>query len=508
MSSKENLSKARKRKNVFLGACLNDKGEHFWKLKDLRDNTYDPNFDAYQKYLSEQGLSLRSRKRYSEVVAMHIDYLIERAVYGNVIQTDITCEDINEVIKDYIHLVEKGSKIKNPELKRIAQELFITRTSASSYASIQSALNHFYTCSARRARGARQRMKRLMPDLPNQDDYEEVIIGINLIPHFREEEKKVLRETSMLGGVIRWHGEISRPRSLPTPKKGRTAKRLVYPLRLRDIKPLIAAATCYRDQLFWLGLIVGGPRPSEWIQCRVDDVNVMTKEIFVPTAEEVKVSVPLEDEEKVRFKARESKELWLLPEPFKSELFRIFRLYMLHEYIPNQGHDFIFQYSKDEKSSTNDCSYKRGDAYYNVSSKSLNDSFKGAIKRAGILPPDKKPNHDWTLYSCRHFYADYLLNEIKGDNGNPIFSVRDVQMCMSHGSIESTEIYAKEKEESMRMKFLAVDALIHNADITMDNVAEYHAKMLRKQADKIDPNVVGKKSENQALEHKDLLLND
>ena len=254
MSSINNLSKIRKRKNVFLEACLNDKGEHFFKLKDLRDNLYDPNFDAFQKYLSDQSLTLRSRKRYSEVVAMHIDYLIERGVYGNASQTDITCEDINEVIRDYISLVEKGDKISNPELKRIAKELFLTRTSAASYGSVQAALNHFYTCSARRAKAARQRIKRLMPDTPNQDDYEEVIIGISQIPQFSEREKKVLRETSMLGGVIRWHGDVTRPRSLPAPKKGRIGKRKVYPLRLRDIKPLIDAATCYRDKLLWMGL--------------------------------------------------------------------------------------------------------------------------------------------------------------------------------------------------------------------------------------------------------------
>jgi len=66
----------KKRKNVFLEPVENDKGEHDWKLTDLRDNSRDPNFDVFQKYLRDQGLKYNTRKRYSEVLSIHIDYLI------------------------------------------------------------------------------------------------------------------------------------------------------------------------------------------------------------------------------------------------------------------------------------------------------------------------------------------------------------------------------------------------------------------------------------------------
>lgn len=63
-------------------------------------------------------------------------------------------------------------------------------------------------------------IKRVMGELYGKDDYEEVIIGVNHQPNFSEQQKKVLCETTMLGGEIRWHGEITRIRSLPASKKG------------------------------------------------------------------------------------------------------------------------------------------------------------------------------------------------------------------------------------------------------------------------------------------------
>jgi len=484
----------KKRKNVFLEPVENDKGEHDWKLTDLRDNSRDPNFDVFQKYLRDQGLKYNTRKRYSEVLSIHIDYLIERGVYGDAVQDGVNLETINDVISDYIKLMAKGDKIDNPYLKQLAQELHITRHSANSYNSAQAALNHFYTLNQRRATAARNRLKRKGFNLPDVDDYEDMIIGVTESKLINESQKKSIRQTSMLGGVIRWHGEIKRPKSIPSISK-KKKKRAILPFPLKDISKLLQNANSYRDRLLWSILAFGGPRPSEALQIRRSDIDPINKTIDIPTEEEVQESVEFADEEKVSDKARNKPDLWILHEPFKSELWKNYRLYMREEYVPLQGHDFLFQYNKPEK---------RGQPYYTVDENSVLDNFRAAIKRAGIEPPPNKKNKnkEWDLYSLRHFYVDYLKNDFPNEDGTKGLSLEDTQYCVGHDSVESTKVYAREREENIKMRFLYADAILHQDEVTIDNIAGYVANEYRKMADKIDDGRAENK--NKKIEHKEV----
>ncbi|MEW8508981.1 MAG: hypothetical protein AB2598_20020, partial [Candidatus Thiodiazotropha sp.] len=244
----------RKRKNVRLIEEINELGEHIPRLIHLSDGRDDPSFRAFIHELRKKRVKLNTLMRYAYVLAMHIDYLIEIGVYGDDIGLDVTAAKVQSAIEEYIVILERADKLQSKRLNQIVQVLNITRQSPSSFNSVIAALNTFYRLSERIARTARQRAKRLWPELPDLVDFEALNIGLSDRPDFTEWEKKKLRQRSVLGGVIRWHGEIARPKSIPAPKK--LGKRSIYPFRLGGFtqilrthlkRPIMAEEVCHAE---------------------------------------------------------------------------------------------------------------------------------------------------------------------------------------------------------------------------------------------------------------------
>lgn len=230
-------------------------------------------------------------------------------------------------------------------------------------------------------------------------------------------------------------------------------------------------------------LIAGGPRPSECLQLRVSDIDHRNRTIYVPNDEEVKVHVSLTEEERVRFKGRNIRKLWLLPGAFTTTLFQYYKEYMLREYVPTKEHPFLFQYVTSKPVH----GIKRGDPYWNPSRSTTLEIFRGAIRRAGIQPPEEKPNNQWALYSLRHFYCDYLYNEFPDENGNREgLSLSGVQLCAGHEEMSSTQVYSRESEKKLKQRFLLADAAIHQIEGGIPGIAVYTARQLRDQASKLE----------------------
>jgi len=233
-------------------------------------------------------------------------------------------------------------------------------------------------------------------ELPEIDAYEEFLEVMDRNKEFSGREKKKLRESTMLGGVTRWHGEIKRPAGIKAPRKGINAPRKVYPFRITDLSPLINSAFNYRDKTLWLLLASGGLRPSEALSIERKCIDVVRRKVYIADPDELRQKASLSDEEKIRFKGRNISEVWILPE-LKDAFFSHLKMYILNEYLPNQGHDYLFQYIKNGKD------HKRGEAYWRVTEGTLLESFRTAIKKANILPHELKPDDEWDLYSLRHF---------------------------------------------------------------------------------------------------------
>jgi hypothetical protein len=232
-------------------------GKESWILEDLEGQE----IFAYS-YFCKKTLDspLVTRKRYAEVVAHFIDYLIASQAFG----VFATRTHFNAVLDAYPHVLASGSAMKlqqisntgnpNPDdewLISVLQKLDIKPHAASSFSNILAPVNLFLEFSEALAEEAFE--KASLAGIKHGGDYRILIEAVNGSEIFTPTEIRNIRANSMLGSVIRFRSDgIKRTRGLRSPgaKLNKEMDLKDFPFDL--VFPLVNATSPYRDRAFWL----------------------------------------------------------------------------------------------------------------------------------------------------------------------------------------------------------------------------------------------------------------
>lgn len=427
-------------------------GKESWLLEDLEGRE----IFAYS-YFCKKTLDrpLTTRKRYAEVVAHFIDYLIASRAFG----VFATKTHINAVLDAYLHVLASGSAVKlqqilktgnpNPDdewLISALQKLDIKPHAASSFSNIIAPINLFLELSEALAEEAFE--KASLAGIKHGDDYRVLIEAVNGTEIFTPTEIRNIRTNSMLGSVIRFRSDgIKRNRGLRSPgtKSNKEMDLKDFPFDL--VFSLVNATSSYRDRAFWLLLAASGLRSSEVKSLKWSHIDMETREIFIMDPRGLRFGRDMTRADIIRFKGRATSFTYLIYQ-FKEAFFEALEQYVKNEYIPPRipGDDYIFQYVE---------LGRRGQPFIDVSDAALASSFRTLCIKANV--PLCRSGSLPTPHSLRYMYAVYMLNDFPLGNGQFGLSLVEVQMLMGHKSIETTRKYARKKKKQLQEKLEFAD---------------------------------------------------
>lgn len=403
-----------------------------------------------------------TQKRYAEVVAGFLDYLIEAKAFGA--SSAPTKRYLNDVITTYPLLLRDGSRKLwkiiseslelNPENKWIADlcSTFERKPlGQGSFSNTLAAINRFLSLSEMLAVEAYDRAQLL--GLEHSDTYSSLISALSGADMLSAVEKRNMRMNSVLGSVIRFRGErLKRPRRLTMPSTHAQDDLRSLDFPIDYVLSLASAATSWRDRALWLLLAASGIRVSEALNLQWSDIDFKNQTIYVLDPRGRRLGEDMTAEERLRFKGRVVSMTYLI-QPFRQAFFQALEKYVKHEYVPlrnkSEG-NYVFQYVEPEL---------RGKPYVGVSAGALNKSFKAACKRAGVPPPVVGEQKHWTVHTLRHLYGVYMLNDFPVDPKLNRFGLElaEVQVLMGHRNINSTKIYARKKRRSLERLLAQAD---------------------------------------------------
>lgn len=445
-------------KNVTREDCVKY-GKPTWLLRDA-----DGNPIAAYSHFCEKNLDYKfaTQKRYAEVVAHFVDYLIEAKAFG----VPVTKRHLNAVIDAYPILLRDGSSAlcerllkttsQHPEdlwLLQVAQSLHQKPLKTSSFSNTLAAINRFLRLSEALAIEAFE--KATLAGIRHNDNYTDLIDALSGSAALSSLEVRSMRENSVLGSVIRFKSEgLSRPRRL-TSKSASSIQEDLHHLDFpfNAVLELAKAASSKRDKALWLLLAASGIRVSEALNLRWSDIDIQKQEVYVYDPEGRRFGGDMLPEEKLRFKGRTVSMTYLI-QPFRQEFFKALAEYVKEEYVPPRQDvesNLVFQYVE---------STRRGQPLVGVSDASLNANFKSACARAGIAPPStQQDTSGWTIHSLRHMYGVYMVNDfpVNPAEGTYGLELSEVQMLMGHKRITSTKHYARKKRHALERKLARAD---------------------------------------------------
>jgi len=429
-------------------------GMDSWILTDLDGNEIVA-FSYYCKKMLD--FSLATRKRYAEVIANFLDYLIAAGAFG----VPATRRHINSVLDAYPHILASGGVVKleqiqsgrNPEdawLIPVLETLDIAPLAEGSFDNTLAAINMFLNLSEKLAAEAFHEASLLGID--HQDNHRILFEALERDVQISPREMRNMRQNSMLGSVIRFRSNgVSRPRGLHKKSK-RTQdydpEYKAFPFEL--VLALATGASTYRDRAFWLLLAASGLRTSEVKAMRWDHIAIATQEILVMDPHGLRSGRDIKRQDVLRFKGRATSFTFLIYK-FKVAFFEALELYVRHEYIPPRtaGPHYIFQYVE---------TVRRGDPFIDVSDAALLKNFRNACKRASI--PPRVDGTTWAPHSLRHMYAIYMHNDFPVGDGTRGLSLAEVQTLMGHKDVIATAIYARKKRDQIRRKLEISDRIM------------------------------------------------
>lgn len=448
---------------------VNEFGRQSWKL-------YDPSgvpISVFSEFCHKlKGLRYDTLRRYTTVVARFIDYLYEVKVLGG---APVSRAVLNDAIEYYLELLRSGDaislsvgkrereryndgdKAREAALREVARRLGIEPLASGSWDNTIAALNHFLRLCALLEREAKEMAilkggidRSIVNDA--EWDYKPLLEAVDGVAAFSPEEVQHLKQSTMLGGVIRFRsGELVRPKGLR--KSVRQQRQmdvdwLDFPLE--HFPALITAATSWRDRALWTLLLASGIRRSEALNLQWCDIDFANREVYVLDPEMLRYGREMpQTERELRFKGRSVSRTYLFL-PYRDWFFEYLSKYRKDEYrLPPDGNDFVFQYL---------IRPHHGRPLVEASDETLNSAFTSAVVRAQIPGPPVARNHVWTAHSLRHAYGVYLLNDypVPGQHVTGL-TLAEVQQLMGHKDINTTRKYAREKATRLQEKLRSHD---------------------------------------------------
>lgn len=444
-------------------------GKVTWNLIDC-DGDIIVAFDVFSRSIIDEKYA--TKKRYAEVASKFIDYLYEVGILGG---PGVSRKQINEAVDYYLILLRDGQNINfgytkkgvtgyqdddealELSLRLISKSLGITALKPNSWSNTIAALNRFLrVCTALEIEAREIALHRGEVDssLVNQSmfDYRPLLNAVNGSSRLTKGEVKHIRQSSMLGSLIRFRGgELARPSGLTISKIGKSQRDTqVFDFPMDKLPLLLNAAIYWRDRSLWLLTAASGIRRSEALNLEWSHIDIDQGMVYVLDPDYTRYGRDLaEDERTRRFKGRVTSWTYLRY-PYKDWFFEALLEYRKHEYVlPKDGNDYVFQYVIRQY---------RGKPLKEASDVAMNNSFTSAVRRAGIEGPPMNRLYTWTQHSFRHAYGVYMLNDFQvPGQPYPGLTEAEVQLLMGHKSILSTRQYARPKEANLKRKLALHD---------------------------------------------------
>lgn len=211
---------------------------------------------------------------------------------------------------------------------------------------------------------------------------------------------------------------------------------------LDKITDLITSASSYRNSCFYALIAATNARNSEADQILWCDIDFSSREVFLVNPNtrlkpgDAYRGLSEMERNKLEWKGRGTP-LTIMLEPYASLFFHYLELYVLHEYQPSCGHNFVF-HSKTGRPQFL-CDY---------STVTLNQ-FKKAANRA--LPDQPQIAKKLGLHSLRHSNIFFLKNYIEHSQGQGL-SDSELLLVTGHTDIRSLMKYATADREILLEK--------------------------------------------------------
>jgi integrase len=458
----------------FTKSPIHKQGMIVFRLIDTEGDPDTP-FDYYLDSLFDRGFAPTTIKRYLEVVANFLDYLVEANVYG----TPVSENDLNRAINQYVRIRTRADQIlasnnEQDEFVKRTQPLVknLGYTSVAPSPSMTSAINRFLKLSDLLERSERERAVHLGIPAFMGDNQEviQAIRGCTLLPPC---QKKALAKASMLVNVMRLNPEgIEKPRGLTAARNGKFADDEFLDFPILDLKKLLDAASSWRDKALWILLASSGIRMSEACNLLWEHIDITNRKVFVEDPHHLRFARSLPMEVQLRFKGRAISDTYLIP-VLRDHFFVFLEQYVKQECVPGTTHGFVFQHIRPGPT----C----GRPFHTLSDSARIETFKRAVKRANIQHPKEGI---YTPHSLRHLYGVYMLNYLPVPGGYGL-TTGEVQKLMGHKTEAATKHYAREDRVVLAAKLEYADRLVTLQSDDWQGLPAAIANRLKYEADKI-----------------------
>lgn len=447
----------------------NQVGTTTWELYDR----YGVSISVFSEFCRKlTGLKYATRLRYTTVVSRFIDYLYEVEVLG---ASPVSRAVVNEAIDYYLELLRRGDQIslaigkhgstrydgggqaREATLRGVARRLGIEPLSDGSWDNTLSALNKFLRICSLLERESKELAllkggisKHVIDEA--EWDYTPLLQAVEGVVSFSLQEVLHLKHSTMLGGVVRFRGDVlKRPKGLQKSSRQQSqvdVDSLDFPLE--HFPTLLMHATSWRDRALWTLLAASGVRRSEALNLEWCDIDFAEREVYILDPNMRRYGRELSAEEREwRFKGRTVSRTYLR-QPYRDWFFEYLYHYRKEEYrLPVDGNNFVFQYL---------ISPHHGRPLHHASDETLNSAFTSAVKRARVSGPPVNRDYVWTAHSLRHAYGRYMLNDFKvPGQETPGLTEAEVQLLMGHTDISSTRKYARLRNDRLHEKLVSHD---------------------------------------------------
>lgn len=446
-------------KNVSLIEYSNNSNK-LWKIIGNNGKEFQ-SFNFFSQFLLKR-YTEKTRLSYSRSVALFIDYLEEaELVFQHKSITKIFLVEIIESFSDWLIYGENsGNKIS----KEINKTLSSREYSPQSANLIMAAIRLFLKLS--------ERIK-----IEQEDDgsaqSESLFNEIKNIEEISPLHKNALIKKSMIGGVIANGPLLIKSCILPIQKKSNYFdKERAFPFD--KIIPMIEGLTSYRDKALYMFCAASGCRIHEAIQILIEDINLKERTIYLidPNTRinnKSYTSLKPEERNKLSWKGRQTIKTMLI-QPFADLFFEYLEQYIKNEYTHHNKHEFVFQHIRGNN---------KGKPFFLSAASTRNEAFKKATDKMNMSNEMNQGVH-----SLRHMYATYLVNYFPKSDGSYGLPITIVQKIMGHGTISSTQKYARHDIELMAIELEYANSLVYNNN--SPNLLEMKKKALQYQIKELE----------------------
>ncbi|MGK8855490.1 tyrosine-type recombinase/integrase [Pseudomonas aeruginosa] len=423
-------------------------------------------FERFMRNLYKHELSKNTIDAYQYGGAGFLDYLIECQCFLSPYPVDIY--ELEKYIDLYPEYLAHGVRSRNPEIKEISERLGHNPLKKKSCTNRIAAANKMIELNNKWGREIRK-----LDELTNNNGH---LISLEITDRDQRGfyEREAISRNSIISGNIQKHAHIKgiesagalidRGHDCDTTFFGKD-----FPFEM--INPVLNRTENLRNRCLFAYLAASGLRISEALGTQTPLIDMKKREVRIIDPYNLRKSENYPDHLKLPWKGRSTAIVFMF-EPLKSIFFEALADYLKKR--PFTTHDYLFTYEGN---------FQYGEPmYFGLESSSLYGTLNDAFAHSQSLTkqdyPELANKRRYSIHSLRHFYGIYLSNYLWIDGRpEPGLLIEEVQICMGHKSIKSTQIYARKKADLIAIKFAAADQIVMDGNLEL-NITEIIASNL------------------------------